>query len=165
MRLLLYSTLRNLLLAMMILHFVFRCAIQSSRIEPAKSISNDLYVTADFRASGVFLLSDCILLNRWFLVILGVITQNRFFMWLESLSIRSINSINYIYATIYIWFKTAHRKPPDKVQITSRNRSFKHFLYDCIYAVEDALQYLFHINVNICFSTSFILHQVPFLRP
>ncbi len=142
---------------MMILQFLGRQAMQPLKIEPVKPMSTGLYITADFRTSGVLLQTDCVLLTNWFLVIMGIVARNRFFMWLQRLNMQSYNCLNYLYATFYIWFKTANRKPPDKISTQPQyNDRFRNFLY----TVEDAILYLFKTEVNICFWTSFILHQL-----
>ena len=142
---------------------ILRC-FQSSLNEPVHSkttmrVQDSLYVTADFHTSGVFMLSDCILLNHWFINLIGLMVHNKFFMWLQSLSVKSNNSLNYIYVTVYIWFVTKHRKPPDKTFCLPTIQKCLNSVYEIIFIIEDAADYLFNFEIDICFWTSLLWYH------
>ena len=159
--LLIHWTLQNLLLAMMFLHSVCTYSFQFTRLSHVHPVGNSRHVVADFQTNGVVLQSNCFILKRWCITLLGIYVQNRFFTWLQSLIIKLYKSINYIYATIYIWLKTTHRVLTNKIQCNPNIRSIHTYFYDDIYAVEGALHYFFALEINICFWTSLIVfHQL-----
>ena len=144
---------------MMILRCFQSSLNESARSKTAMRVQDSLYVTADFHTSGVFMLSDCILLNHWFINLIGLMVHNKFFMWLQSLSVKSNNSLNYIYVTVYIWFVTKHRKPPDKTFCLPTIQKCLNSVYEIIFIIEDAADYLFNFEIDICFWTSLLWYH------
>ena len=120
--------------------------------------NNRLYTMGDFHVSGTLLLSECILLNHWFLALMQITLRNKFFMWLTALQDSSINCTNYLLLTIYVWYVTPKRKPPNPVW----NVEFKDITTNLLYFIEDSINYFFKTNVNIMFWSSFMIAQ---LRP
>ena len=110
-----YTVLQTLMFAILILKFVTSDEIKTNQEvkKRSKSVSG-LYTTGDFQVSRAFLLTDCILLNHWFIAMIGGMGKHGFYLWLAALENSSINCINQIMLTIYLWFATPCRKPPDK---------------------------------------------------
>ena len=95
------------------MRYLFQDQAENKNTRNIKS-SSTLFVTGDFNVSKVFLQTNCVLLNHWFIACLGVMGINGFFMWLANIQSSAINYTNYILLTAYIWFAPALKKPPDR---------------------------------------------------
>ena len=114
-----------------------------------------LYVTGEYAVSHTVLLTDSILLHHWFVALMGIVVQNRFFIWLATLQNSSHNSINYVLLTIYVWFATPNKKPPD----ISESLNLNHMITNFMYTIKDLINYMFNKDVSIMFWSSFIVAQ------
>ena len=119
-----------------------------------------LYVTGEYAVSHTVLLTDCIILYHWFVALMGIHVQNRFFLWLTTLQNSSYKCINYVLLTIYVWFVTPSRKPPDH----STSINVGNMITRLVYLIEDSLNYVLNKDINIMFWSSFIIAQLPYLR-
>ena len=84
-----------------------------------------------------------------------VTIRNNFFVWLAAMQDRSIKCTKYILLTIYVWYATPKRKPPD----TCWNIVYKEFLTNLLYFVEDTINYTFKTDINVMFWSSFLMAQ------
>ena len=115
-----------------------------------------LYVTGEYAVSHTVLLTDSILLHHWFVALMGIVLRNRFFIWLANLQNSSHNSINYVLLTIYVWFATPNKKPPD----ITKSLDLEHMITKFMYLVEDSINYAFNKDISIMFWSSFIIAQI-----
>ena len=156
-----YTVLQTLMLAILVLKFVTNNEIQTNQEvrKRFKSVSG-LHTTGDFQVSMAFLLTDCILLNHWFIALIGGMGKHGFYLWLAALENSSINCINQIMLTIYLWFATPCRKPPDK-------NIFKSICKDCVSLLAqhatDMIERTIDSNNSLYFWITFILSQVPYI--
>ena len=105
-----FTAFRNLMLAILILFHIsktFVCTAQETFQQTQKSEGelqdrnhHGLYTTGDFHVSGTLLLSECILLNHWFLALMQITIRNKFFMWLTAIQESSTKCTKYLLLTI-----------------------------------------------------------------
>lgn len=86
---------------MMILQYHVQTSLHAQDSSSTKTGQDRLYIAVDFQASGVLLQTECILLNHWFVYILGVLVYNRFLRWLQSLILSHIK-IEFIFMLQFI---------------------------------------------------------------
>ena len=82
-----YTVLQTLMLAILILKLVTsdKLKMNQQNKKVSESSSDGLYTTGDFQVSKAFLLTDCILLNHWFIAMISWTGKNGFYVWLAAI--------------------------------------------------------------------------------
>lgn len=173
--------LRNLIFALAIFSFLFSSSTQgfwnsnksAKRSHTFKSTTGSnkregvtyhpaLLEIGELSVSDAFILTDCIVLNHWWIAFYD--GQTHLLHWLSILDQRSIIFMEMLLTTCYIWFAARPKKPPDK----DLQRSYYDLAMDCttysLYMFEDILYYTFNINIDLCYwlyiSSSVIIDYV-----
>ena len=117
-------------------------------------LKNTLFFLPDFSVSKTFVLTDCYLLNHWWLALIQAIGAN-IFQWSLNVDNKSKLIIQMLEQSIKIWFSKQPRKPPDKrkdkdLPISLREYSLNLITY-FIFILEDTLFWAFSINIDISY--------------
>ena len=104
-------------------------------------------------------LTDCIVLHHWLIAQIGILVQNRFFLWLTKLQNSSYKCINYVLLNIYVWFVAQYRKPSD----LSNPFKISNMITRIMYFIEYSTNYLLKMDINIMFWSSFVIAQILYL--
>ena len=114
----------------------------------------------DFQVSGTLVLTDCYLLNHWWLA-LCMLKGFNIFSWLQLQQDQSSLATVLLLKAVQIWFGKQPRKPPDKSSLnftsTQPSTTYKSSIYNFIMnritelliVIEDALYHLFSINIDL----------------
>ena len=83
---------------------------------PAQPTQSSLFTLPDFHVSGTVVLTDCYLLNHWWIAIIQAFGPS-FFIFLNK-----IEETSYFYSILFlrtkaVWFGKAPRKPLDKTKL------------------------------------------------
>ena len=154
-----YTVLQTLVLAILILKLVSRdeWKMNQGNKKASESSSYGLFTTSDFQVSKVFLLTDCVLLKHWFIAMINWTGKNGFYLWLAAIEGSSSKCINQFMLTIYLWFATPYRKPPDKITFTSVCRNSIAVFRDLLTVLVDKI---IQSNNSTYFWITFALSQV-----
>ena len=116
---------------------------------------SSLCILPDFQVSQTLVLTDCYLLNHWWISIIRAMGPN-IFTWLRKLEEQSYIYLNMFLKVINIWFVKSPRKPPDKVQAQLQTSYFTviyntvmHIIAHTLFIYEDLLYHFFNINIDL----------------
>jgi hypothetical protein len=102
--------------------------------------TNQLQVYQEFSVSNYIILTDCYILNHWWLSMLSTHSYNIFHL-LNTSNDQSIIITSMILQIASIWFGKAKRKPPDKREKEQELKGISSMLLDystyLIYLIED----------------------------
>ena len=123
---------------------------------PKAITTTDLMIYEEFAISHHLVLTNCYILNSWWLSMLKTHGPN-IFQWMQTLDAQSIILTAMLLKTAYVWFGKAPRKPPDKREYTHHKNDIYSLLMDhmayLFYFIEDTLYYCFKINIDLCYWT------------
>ena len=114
----------------------------------------------DFQVYGTLVLTDCYLLNHWWIA-LCMLKGFNIFSWLQLQQDQSSLATVLLLKAVQIWFGKQPRKPPDKSSLnftsTQPSTTYKSSIYNFIMnritelliVIEDALYHLFSINIDL----------------
>ena len=101
----------------------------------------------DYHVSGTLVLTDCYLLNHWWIAILQARKFNVFY-WYQELEEESIHVTLALYKVITIWFSKRPKKPPDPQKLD--------WTMSLLLFIEDTLYFVFKLNIDLPFWIGFI---------
>ena len=107
----------------------------------------EIYTIAEFSKSNAIILTDCYVLNHWFLALIQA-HGYEMFQWLLQLQNLSTTTVNAMLTVPYIWFAKEPRKPPDKCSGTKMIMLFMTILE----YITDILQWLFATIEDVIFN-------------
>ena len=158
-----YTVLQTLMLAILILMLATsdKLKMNQGNKKISDSSSYALFTIGDFQVSKAFLLTDCILLNHWFIAMINWTGKNGFYIWLAAIKDSSSKCINQIMLTIYLWFATPYRKPLDKNTFKSICQHTISLFWDQLTVLVDKI---IDSNTSIYFWVTSALSQVSVIR-
>ena len=121
---------------------------------PVPTTTPDLFFYKEFSVSHHLVLTNCCVLNHWWLAMLNAFGPN-IFQWLDTLDAQSTILTAMLLKTAYVWFGPTPKKPPDKREYTQHMNGTYSLIMDytayILYFIEDSLYYCFNINIDLCY--------------
>ena len=110
-----------------------------------------MFVLPDFQVSKTIVLTECYLINHWWIAIIQAMGPN-IFQWLTKIEERSYLYTTMLLKTIDIWFVKAPRKPPDPAKkMLNATQSWFDYAIKIGYILEDSLYTMFKIDIDLHF--------------
>jgi hypothetical protein len=149
---------RNLVLTFCILQYFWKWLFNQPDWrcwEPTQTNDNShIFLHQEFPISHCIVLTDCYVLNHWWLAIAEIFRSNIFSL-IDILGDRSSIFIGMLLQIISIWFKKAPRKPPDKREKKTIAKNIHNNLLNgatyIVYIIEDLLFFSFKMNIDLCY--------------
>jgi hypothetical protein len=146
---------RNLILTLLLVYgflsiMFIRTTIAEKLVQP--TVSLELYYVGTFRKSGTLLLTDCYVLNAWWMAMTG--SGGFMFSWMPALLNASEYFTDMSILVPYIWVASQPRKPPDK---HNDNNNWTDYLYQAIWMLEDLLLHIIGLEIDFIYWYGFIL--------
>jgi hypothetical protein len=126
--------------------------------EPATPQENTLQVYKEFSISHGLMLSNCYIINHWWIAIIQAVGSS-IFDWLDQLNATGLLVSTILHKVAYIWFVAPMKKPPDKREELAKQQSKQptldilQILAYIVYAFEDLLFYTFKKDIDLCYWT------------
>lgn len=106
-----------------------------------------LHITGDLAYSNAFLLTNTLIINSWFLHLMQMQRGCMYYFLSEVFQVQCNHVVEALLLTMYVWFASKHRKPPDKQK--SQTRRILDYVYDMIDPLEEFMFNKMNIELNI----------------